>query len=90
MTTEMTLYRCYWPPAYDYLKTLGVTDFVSQSYDLLMTLEVGLEHAVNLAALLPAGAVVGIVPLEQPLETQDIDDLLFFPSSVRLARLNKN
>ncbi len=90
-TAEVTLYRCYWPPAYGYLKLSGVTDFVSQAYDLLMTLEVSREHAYSIARQLPAGAVIDIVPLETgALQNQDIDDLLFFPGGIRLAGFDKN
>ena len=91
MNAEVTLYRCYWPAAFDYLKVLGVKAFAAKAYDLLMTLEVDNEHAYSIASLLPAGAIIDIVPVEaMPLQTQEIDDLLFFSHNESAAGFDKN
>ena len=63
-TAELTLYRCYWPPAFGYLKNRGIKEFTAKAYDLLMTLELASEQAYAVAALLPTGAVVDIVPVD--------------------------
>ena len=73
MTTEMTLYRCYWPSAHDYLKVFGVT-FSAKAYGLLMTLNIPQEHAYAVASLLPVGSVIDIVPIETQV-LQILDDL---------------
>lgn len=91
MTAEVTLYRCYWPPAYDYLKVFGIEEFVAKSYDLLMTLELAEDHAYSIASLLPAGAIIDIVPVQpEPLQDQDIDDLLFYSNGDTAAEFDKN
>jgi hypothetical protein len=59
MTAEVTLYRCYWPPVHAYLKGQGA-GFVSQAFDLLMTLRVDPAHAAPLLECLPAGVVLGV------------------------------
>ena len=90
MTAEVTLYRCYWPAAFAYLKA-NSNSFQAKAYDLLMTLEVGLEHAYSLAFSLPTGAVIDVVPINPtPLETQDIDDLLFYGHSENAVGFDKN
>lgn len=77
-TAELTLYRCYWPSAFDYLKNRGIKAFTAKAYDLLMTLELASEQAYAVAALLPTGAVVDIVPIDpEPLQSHDIDALLY-------------
>ena len=89
-TAEVTLYRCYWPPAFDYLKESGISDFVAKAYDLLMTLEVATEHAYTIAASLPTGAVIDVVPVSEPLQAQEIDDLLFYGQAVTPVGFDKN
>lgn len=87
---EVTLYRCYWPPAFHALKARGATGFSCQAYDLLMTVELAPEHARALVAELPAGAVVGTILLEPlPLHAQNLDELLFAPQAAPYS-LDKN
>jgi len=91
MNAEVTLYRCYWPPAYDYLNVFGIAEFVAKSYDLLMTLELDENHAYSIASLLPAGAIIDIVPVQaEALENQEIDDLLFYSQQENAAEFDKN
>lgn len=90
MKMEVTLYRCYWPPAFTYLKASGTNDFVAKAYDLLMTLEVAAEHAHTIAASLPTGAVIDVVPVAEPLQAQEIDDLLFYGQAAAPVGFDKN
>ena len=77
-TAELTLYRCYWPSAFAYLKNGNVTKFTAKAYDLLMTLELAHDRAYEVAALLPTGAVVDVVPVDpEPMQAHDIDALLY-------------
>ncbi|CAN5767275.1 hypothetical protein BH24DEI2_BH24DEI2_00330 [soil metagenome] len=77
-TAELTLYRCYWPAAFAYLKKCGVKNFTTKAYDLLMTLEIADDRAYEVAALLPTGAVIDIVSVDpEPMQTHDIDALLY-------------
>lgn len=92
MTTQLTLYRCYWPQAFRYLKSLHVSSFRAEAFGLLMTLDVSDALARSITALLPFGAVVETIDLTtyQDLTNETIDDLLLYQSKQGIVDTDKN
>jgi hypothetical protein len=92
MTTQLTLYRCYWPQAYHHLKSLHVGSFRSEAFGLLMTLDVSESLARSITSLLPFGAVVETIDLTtyQELNNDTIDDLLLYQPKQNLIDTDKN
>jgi hypothetical protein len=86
MNTQLTLYRCYWPQAFRHLKALEISNFKTEAFGLLMTLDVSDALARSITALLPFGAIVETINLDtyQELDDQAIDEMLFM-SSVRIG-----
>lgn len=69
MMSEITLYRCYWPTVYGYLKRFEITNFKSEAFGMLMTLDIAPELARRISAMLPIGAVVDLVEVSSdPIE----------------------
>ncbi len=64
MTAELTIYRCYWPKAYEYLKTFKISNFKTEAFGLLMTIDIEPKQAQRIADLLPIGAAVDLVQLD--------------------------
>ena len=92
MTAELTLYRCYWPQVFRYLREFQVSNFKSEAFGMLMTLDINPMQAQKIAAMLPLGAVVDLITLEStdPLELHEIDDILFGSVASRGAESDKN
>ncbi len=92
MIAELTLYRCYWPTVYSYLKKFEINNFKSEAFGMLLTLDIAPEIAKRIADMLPTGAVVDMVQLESTaaLDNQDIDNLLFNRQSFRDLESDKN
>ncbi len=92
MIAELTLYRCYWPTVYNYLKQFEINNFKSEAFGMLMTLDIAPEIARRVAGMLPTGAVVDLVQLESstPLNVHEIDELLFNAGEFRSIKSNKN
>lgn len=69
MMSEITLYRCYWPTVYGYLKRFEITNFKSEAFGMLMTLDIAPELARRISTMLPIGAVVDLVEVSSdPIE----------------------
>lgn len=69
MMGEITLYRCYWPTVYGYLKRFEITNFKSEADGMLMTLDIAPELAKRISAMLPVGAVIGLIEVSSdPIE----------------------
>ncbi len=64
MTAELTIYRCYWPKAYEYLKTFNITNFKTEAFGLLMTIDIDSKQAQRIVDLLPVGAALDLVHQE--------------------------
>lgn len=92
MIAELTLYRCYWPTVFSYLKQFEISNFKSEAFGMLMTLDIAPEFAKRIADMLPTGAVVDLVQLSStdPLGNHDIDDLLFGRSATSTIKTDKN
>ena len=77
--TQLTLYRCYWPTAFHYLKSLQ-THFRTESFGLLMTLDIADEQAQKIVGILPFGSVLELIDLDSytELDNQSIDELLLY------------
>ena len=92
MIAEITLYRCYWPQVFHYLKNFEISNFKSEAFGMLMTLDIAPELARRIAAMLPIGAVVDLVELSStdPMEMHEIDDLLLGTSSSQSLKSDKN
>jgi hypothetical protein len=92
MNTQLTLYRCYWPQAFRHLKALEITNFRSEAFGLLMTLDVSDALANSITALLPFGAVIETINLDtyQELNDQAIDEMLFAASARSVVETDKN
>ena len=67
MNAELTLYRCYWPQAYGYLKGQQAA-YRAEAQSMLLTVKLPLTHALTICELLPHGAVVHCQELA-PVET---------------------
>jgi hypothetical protein len=76
--TQLTLYRCYWPTAFHYLKSLQA-GFRAESFGLLMTLDVSNEQAQKIMGMMPFGSVLEQIDLDSyiALDNKGIDELLF-------------
>ena len=92
MTAELTLYRCYWPQVFRYLREFQITNFRAEAFGMLMTLDINPEQAHKINAMLPYGAVVDLIRLEStdPLELHEIDDLLLGRSGGGVVEPEKN
>jgi hypothetical protein len=92
MNTQLTLYRCYWPQAYHYLKSLQVSSFRAEAFGLLMTLDVSDSLARAITRILPFGSVVETIDLDsyQELDNQAIDELLMSQSARVVVETEKN
>ncbi len=92
MIAELTLYRCYWPQVFRYLRQFNISNFKSEAFGMLMTLDLAPEQAQRIASMLPTGAVVDLVELESLdlLEIHEIDDLLFSRNRERQSASKKN
>ena len=77
MTAELTIYRCYWPTAYKYLKDFHLNNFKTEAFGLFMTIDIEEKQARQIASLLPVGAVIDLLHLEDlnPLSGYDYDEL---------------
>ena len=77
--TQLTLYRCYWPTAFGYLKSLQAC-FRTESFGLLMTLDVANEQATKIVGMMPFGSVLEQIDLDSYLGLDDkgIDELLLY------------
>jgi hypothetical protein len=92
MTAELTLYRCYWPQVFRYLREFQISNFKAEAFGMLMTLDINPAQAEKIAAMLPFGAVVDLLELESAdlLDLREIDDLLLGRSSARAVESDKN
>jgi hypothetical protein len=92
MNTQLTLYRCYWPQAFHYLKSLQISNFKTEAFGLLMTLDVSEGLARSITSLLPFGAVVEAINLDtyQELDNQGIDELLLYQPRQVVIETDKN
>jgi hypothetical protein len=92
MTTQLTLYRCYWPQAFRHLKSLHISSFKAEAFGLLMTLDVSESLAKSITTLLPFGAVVETIDLTtyQELTNETIDDLLLYQPKQGIVETDKN
>jgi hypothetical protein len=92
MNTQLTLYRCYWPQVFHYLKSLQVSSFRAEAFGLLMTLDVSDNLARGITRLLPFGSIVETINLDtyQELDNQAIDELLMMQSAKVVAESKKN
>jgi hypothetical protein len=92
MNTQLTLYRCYWPQAFRHLKALEISNFKSEAFGLLMTLDVSEALARSITSLLPFGAVLETINLDtyEELDDQAIDEMLFASSARVLVETDKN
>ncbi len=86
MTAELTIYRCYWPKVYNYLKTFQINNFKTEAFGLLMTIDIEPKQAHRIADILPTGAVVDLIKLEDldifsglELDGLDIDSSSIVP-----------
>jgi hypothetical protein len=77
--TQLTLYRCYWPTAFHYLKSLQA-GFRAESFGLLMTLDVSNEQAQKITSMMPFGSVIEQIDLDSyiGLDNRGIDELLLY------------
>jgi len=89
---ELTLYRCYWPTVFSYLKQFEITNFKSEAFGMLMTLDIAPELAKRIADMLPVGAVVDLVQLSttDALNNHDVDDLIFGRNGSSAIKTDKN
>ena len=92
VTAELTLYRCYWPKVFSYLREFQVTNFKAEAFGLLMTLDIEPGQAQKINSMLPYGAVVDLVHLDSldTLDIHEIDDLFLNGSSSSAAEPEKN
>lgn len=92
MTAELTLYRCYWPKVFSYLREFQISNFKAEAFGLLMTLDIEPAQAQKINSMLPYGAVVDLVQLDSldPLELHEIDELLMTANSRGAAEPDKN
>ena len=92
MIAELTLYRCYWPTVFNYLKSFEISNFKTEAFGMLMTLDIAPETARKIAGMLPIGAVVDLVELNStdPLSMHEIDDLIFGQSMGSVPKSDKN
>jgi hypothetical protein len=87
---QLTLYRCYWPTAFHYLKSLQAS-FRAESFGLLMTLDVTQEQAQKIVAMMPFGSIVECSDLEHyHLNDQGIDELLLYQPTEVVLEVEKN
>lgn len=91
MTAELTIYRCYWPKAYKYLKKFHLENFKTEAFGLLMTIDIEEKQAKQIANILPYGAVIDLLHLEDlnPISNYNFDDLSFTDNRPQL-KLEKN
>jgi len=91
MTAELTIYRCYWPKAYKYLKEFHLDNFKTEAFGLLMTIDIEEKQAKRIANILPYGAVIDLLHLEDlnPANNYDFDDLSFTDQQSQ-PKLDKN
>lgn len=89
--TQLTLYRCYWPQVFQYLKSLQV-NIRTESFGLLMTLDVIEEQARKIMAILPVGAIIEKIDLDTycELDNKGIDELLLYQPVERGLEAEKN
>ena len=92
MTAELTLYRCYWPKVFTYLREFQISNFKAEAFGLLMTLDIEPNQAQKINSMLPYGAVVDLIELDSldPLEMHEIDDLLSNGYSGSTVETDKN
>ncbi|MGL4608295.1 MAG: hypothetical protein ACRCYY_01220 [Trueperaceae bacterium] len=92
MSTQLTLYRCYWPQAFYCLKDWQVSNFRTEAFGLLMTLDVPEVIARNLSRSLPFGAIVETIDLDsyQELDNEAIDEMLMMQSTKVTLESEKN
>jgi hypothetical protein len=89
--TQLTLYRCYWPTAFHYLKSLQA-QFRTESFGLLMTIDISYEQAGIIVSMLPFGSVVEMVDLDSytELDNRSIDELLIYQPVEKGLEAEKN
>jgi hypothetical protein len=87
---QLTLYRCYWPTAFHYLKSLQAS-FRTESFGLLMTLDTTHEHAQKIVTMLPFGSIIERIDLENyHLDNAGIDELLLYQPIEAVVEAEKN
>lgn len=72
----ITLYRCYWPQVYYYLKPLALEKSVVETFGYVFSLNLGKSHIEVISKMLPVGAVIEIVELEKNKQTLELDEIL--------------
>jgi len=92
MTSELTIYRCYWPKAYEYHKTFKINNYKTEAFGLLMTIDIEPKQAMRIADLLPTGAIVDLVQLDDLnlFSGIEIEALDFETSSLEPSKSLKN
>lgn len=92
MISEITLYRCYWPQVFHYLKMFEVSNFKTEAFGMLMTIDIAPDLARRIASILPIGAVVDLVELDpgESMEISEIDDFFFGASISETLKPDKN
>ncbi len=92
MIAEITLYRCYWPKVFHYLKDFEISNFKTEAFGMLMTLDIAPDLARRIASMLPVGAVVDLVELSStdPMNVHEIDDLILGQSIGHGLKSEKN
>jgi hypothetical protein len=88
--TQLTFYRCYWPTAFHYLKSLQAS-FRTESFGLLMTLDIPHEQAQKLLSMLPFGSVIEQIDLDSyHLDNRGIDEMLLYQPTEVMLEVEKN
>lgn len=92
MTAELTIYRCYWPTVYSYLKTFQIENFKTEAFGLLMTIDIEPKQARRIADTLPIGAVVDLIRLEdlEPFSGLELDSLEYDSNIIAPSKTIKN
>jgi hypothetical protein len=72
----ITLYRCYWPQVYNYLKPFALEKSVVETFGYVFTLNLGRSHIETITKMLPFGAVIEVVDPEQSTRTLELDEIL--------------
>lgn len=72
----ITLYRCYWPSVYKYLKPLELEKSVEETFGYVLSLNLPKNHVNVISRMLPVGAVIEIVDQEQNKQGPELDEIL--------------
>lgn len=72
----ITLYRCYWPAVYYYLKPLGLERCVEDSFGHVLSLKLSKTHIHTIMTFLPIGAVIEVSGPQPDKDSLELEDIL--------------